>query len=254
MLKEEQLLINRFHELAYMADSRGIVLFSDFLNLYEQSIFYEIENELPEIKYFFGGGYSDAERKMICFCGDYRTDNENDVMFPIACLHITPKNPKFADKLTHRDILGAVLNLGIERNKTGDIIMEDNEAYLFCCLSICDFIINQLDRIKHTAVSASLIDIRDFNYEPKLKPVTGTVSSIRLDSVLAVAFNGSRSSLSGLISGGKVFVNGKNILSNSYNLKENDIVSVRGYGRFIFAGALNQTKKGRYLVKVMLYQ
>lgn len=254
MIKEEQLLVSRFRDLAHMADSRGIVLFSDFLNLHEQNLFYQIKNELPDVKYLSYGGYGDAERKILCFCGDFSVDNENGIEFPIACLHITPKNPKFSDKLTHRDILGAVLNLGIERCKTGDIIVDNNEAYIFCCSSICDFIISQLERVKHTMVGVSIIDIRDFKYEPKLRPVTGTVSSVRLDSVLSVAFNGSRSSLSGLIAGGKVFVNGKNVLSNSYNLKENDIVSVRGYGRFIFAGTMNQTKKGRYLVKVLVYE
>ena len=254
MQKEDQILQRRFRDLAYMADSRGIVLFTDFLNLHEQNLFYEIKNELPNLKYFSSGGYRDAERKMFCFCGDYSLDNEDEIDYPISCLHIKPKNPKFSDSLTHRDILGAVLNLGIERNKIGDIIMENNEAYLFCCSSIYDYIINQLTKVKHTMVSTSLIDIRDFTYKPNLKPVTGTVSSVRLDSILAVAFNGSRSSLCGLIEGGKVFVNGKNILYNSYNLKENDIVSVRGYGRFIYAGTLNQTKKGRYMVKVLLYQ
>lgn len=254
MLKEEQLLIRRFRDLAYAADSRGISLFTDFLNLHEQNLFYEIKNELPDIRYFSCGGYGDAERKMLCFCGNLNISNEDEIDFPISCLYITPKNAKFSDKLTHRDILGAVLNLGIERGKIGDIIVDNNEAYLFCCLSICDYIINELARIKHTMVSASLIDIQDFKYEPKLKPVTGSVSSIRLDSILAVAFNGSRSGLSGLIAGGKVFVNGRNILSNSYNLKENDIVSVRGYGRFIFAGVSGQTKKGRYSVKILLYE
>jgi len=254
MLKEDQILKRRFRDLAYMADSRGIVLFTDFLNLHEQSLFYAAKNELPPIRYFSGGGYRDAERKMFCFCGDNNIDNEDQVDYPISCLHIAPKNPKFSDMLTHRDILGAVINLGIERSKIGDIIVDNNEAYIFCCSSIYDYIVNQLTRIKQTIVCASLIDIRDFAYEPKLKPVTGTVSSVRLDSILAVAFNGSRSSLSGLIEGGKVYVNGRNILSNSYNLKDNDIVSVRGYGRFIYAGTINQTKKGRYLVKVLLYQ
>lgn len=254
MLKEEQLLQRRFQDLANMAYNRGIVLFTDFLNLYEQSLFFSIKNELPGIKYFESGGYSDAERKMFCFCGDTSINNIDEVSFPISCLHITPNNPKFSDKLSHRDILGAVLNLGIDRSKIGDIIVDNNESYLFCCLSIYEYIINELTRIKHTQVSASLIDIQDFIYEPKLKPVTGTVSSVRLDSILAVAFNGSRSSLSGLIAAGKIFVNGRSILSNSYNLKENDIISVRGYGRFIYAGVINQTKKGRYLVKVLLYE
>lgn len=252
--KEEQILIKRFHDLAYMADNRGMALYTDFLNLHEQSLLYENINELPRIKIFENGGYPGAERKMLCFCGDAYIQDETEIDFPISCLHIAPKNPKFSDTLNHRDILGAVLNLGIDRSKIGDIIVDNNESYLYCSLSISEFIIDQLTRIKHTIVKASLIDNNDFNYKPKLKPITGTVSSVRLDSILALAFKGSRSSLSGLISGGKVFVNSKNILSNSYTLKENDIVSVRGYGKFIFEGVESQTKKGRYSVKISIYQ
>lgn len=252
--KEEQILIKRFYDLANIADKRGDALFSDFLNLHEQSILHEKKNELPKIKYFADGGYYGAERKVLCFCGNQNISNENEIVFPISCLHIKPKNPKFSDKLNHRDILGAVLNLGIDRSKIGDIIVDEKESYLFCSSSISDFIIDQLTRIKHTVVYATLIENKNFNYKPNLKPITGTVSSVRLDSILALAFKGSRSSLSGLIAGGKVFVNSKNILSNSYILKENDIVSVRGYGRFIFDGVINQTKKGRYSVRVLLYQ
>ncbi len=113
---------------------------------------------------------------------------------------------------------------------------------------------DNLLRIKHTVVSTSLMEYKDFIYKPNLKKITGTVSSVRLDSILAVAFKGSRSKLSGLITGGKVFVNSKSILSNSYLLKENDIVSVRGFGKFIFKGVTNQTKKGRYSVEIQLYQ
>lgn len=254
LAKEEQILIKRFHDLAYMADSRGMTLFTDFLSLYEQSILYDIVNDLPKVKLFANGGYSGAERKILCFCGDEYIQDENEIAFPISCLHISPKNPKFSDTLNHRDIMGAVLNLGIGRSKIGDIIVDNNESYLFCSTSISEYITDQLTKVKHTVVTASLIDINDIEYKPKLKEITGTVSSIRLDSILALAFKGSRSSLSGLISGGKVFVNSKNILSNSYILKENDIVSVRGYGKFVFEGVINQTKKGRYSVKISLYQ
>lgn len=254
MKKEEQLLQRRFRDLAYMADSRGIILFSDFLNLYEQDLFLQMKNDLPRIKYFTDGGFFDAERKVLCFCGNQNAKDESEIEFPISCLHIAPINKKFSDKITHRDILGAVLNLGIDRSTVGDIIVNDNECYLFCSLTIQDFITRELSRVKHTVVSASLIDKKDFVYRPNLKEIKGTVSGIRLDSILAVAFKGSRSRLQGLISGGKVFVNSKNVLSNSYVLKENDIVSVRGYGKFIFSEILNKTKKGRFLVKILLYQ
>lgn len=254
MNKEDLLLQKRFHDLAYMADTQGILMFSDFLNLYEQDMLDRMKNELPKIKYFASGGFSGAERRMLCFCGNQNLENESEIEFPISCLHITPTNRKFSDKLSHRDILGAVLNLGIDRSKIGDIIIDDNESYLFCNMAIHDFIIDQLTRVKHTVVSTLLIDRQDFIYRPNLKEIRGTVSAVRIDSIMAVALKGSRSSLQGLISAGKVFVNSKNILSNSYILKENDIVSVRGYGKFIFAGIVNQTKKGRSLVKILLYQ
>ncbi|NLP15845.1 MAG: RNA-binding protein [Clostridiales bacterium] len=254
MVKEDQLLKRRFLDLANMAERREALLFTDFLNLHEQNLFLRMINELPRIKYFSYGGFEEAERKILCFCGNDTINEVSEIVFPIAYLHITPINSRFSDKLTHRDILGAILNLGIDRGKIGDIIIDNNESYLICSTSISDFIINELSRIKHTTVSASIIDKQDFEYKPNLKTITGTVTSIRLDSILSIAFRGSRSSLSKLIAGGKVFVNSKCILSNSHILKENDIVSVRGYGKFIYSGITNQTKKGRYLVKIFLYQ
>lgn len=254
LLKQEQLLQRRFLDLATMAESRGTTLFTDFLNLHEQDLLLRMKNELPGIKYFSNGGYADAERKILCFCGDYTIDNDISIDYPIACIHIKPLNSKFSDKLTHRDILGAVLNLGIDRTKIGDIVFDNNESYMFCSETIKGFIIDELSRIKHTVVTSSLIDKNDFSYKPKLRTITGTVASTRLDSIIAIVFKGSRSSLSGLIAAGKVFVNSKNILSNSYVLKENDIVSVRGYGKFIYEGTNKQTKKGKLSVRISLYE
>lgn len=254
LVKEEQILQRRFSDLAYKAESRYIELYTDFLNLHEQDLLLRMKNELPRIKYFSSGGFDSAERKILCFCGNQMINDESDLEFPISCLHIRPVNQKFSDQLSHRDILGAVLNLGIDRSKVGDIIIADNEFYLFCNSAIYSFIIDELVRIKHTVVKSSLIDNQDFEYKPNLREITGTVTSVRLDSILSIAFKGSRSSLSGLIAGGKVFVNSKNVLSNSHVLKENDIVSVRGYGKFIFGGTTNQTKKGRFSVKILLYQ
>ena len=111
---------------------------------------------------------------------------------------------------------------------------------------------DNLLRIKHTVVSISLMEYKDFIYKPNLK-ITGTVSSVRLDSILAVAFKGSRSKLSGLITGGKVFVNSKSILSNSYLLKKMilyqfvDLVN-------LFLKELLIRLKGRYSVEIQLYQ
>lgn len=251
--KEEQLFRKRLLDQANMAYGRGICLYSDFLNLNEQSIFFSLKNKLPMMKYFTYGGFADAERKILCFCGDDSITEEAELDYPIACIKVMPLNQKFSDTLNHRDFLGAVLNLGLERGKIGDILINENEGYIFAHQGISDYIADQLIKVKHTMVRASIIEEQEFKYTPSFKEVTGTVSSVRLDSILAVAFHSSRSSLSGLIEGGKVYVGGRLVLSNSYNLKENDIVSVRGLGKFIYAGTSHQTKKGRYSVKVYLY-
>jgi RNA-binding protein YlmH len=251
--KDEQILRKRLKDLAETAYSRGICLFSDFLNLNEQNIFLSLKNELPRIKYFTYGGFQDAERKILCFCGNETIKDETEVDFPITCIKVEPLSQKFSDRLNHRDFLGAVLNLGLDRSKIGDILITDNEGYIFTLNPISGYITEQLVKVKHTMVSAHVIERTDFEYKPVFKEIVGTVSSVRLDSILAVAFNTSRSSLTGLIEGGKVFVGGKSVLSNSYTLKENDIVSVRGLGKFMFAGTSYQTKKGRYSVKVLLY-
>jgi Uncharacterized conserved protein, contains S4-like domain len=251
--KDEQILRKRLKELANTAYTRGICLYSDFLNLNEQNVFLSLKNELPMIKYFANGGFIDAERKILCFYGKDSKVGEEELDYPISCIKIVPLNQKFSDAFSHRDFLGAVLNLGLDRSKIGDILILENAGYLFAHQTISNFIIDNLVRVKHTMVSCTLVDCKDFDYQPKYKEISGTVSSVRLDSILAVAFHTSRSSLSGLIEGGKVSVGGKIILSNSYNLKEKDVVSVRGLGKFQFVGTSYQTKKGRYSVQVLLY-
>ena len=92
-----------------------------------------------------------------------------------------------------------------------------------------------------------------FFYEPKVREITGTAASVRLDSLLSLAFGASRSSLTGLIEGGKVFVNGRLVTSNGYQPKEGDLVSVRGMGRFRLQGIGGQSKKGRSYVTLLKY-
>lgn len=251
--KEEQILKRRLIDLANTAYSRGICIFSDFLNLNEQNIYLNLNNELPPMKCFAYGGFNDAERKMLCFCGNDGIMKEEEINYPISCIKAVPVSQKFSDSLSHRDFLGAVLNLGLDRCKIGDILIKDNEGYLFVHSSISGFIAEQLVRVKHTMVQCSVVDCSNFDYQPNLREITGTISSVRLDSILSVAFHHSRSSLTGLIEGGKVSVGGKIVLSNSYTLKENDVISVRGFGKFIYVGTSYQTKKGRYSVKVLLY-
>ncbi|MFQ7311718.1 RNA-binding protein [Drancourtella sp. An210] len=250
MEKEEILLQKRLIELSRTAYQRGIVMFSDFLNLNELNILHTTPKDMLFAQYETFGGYASSERQMAAFLPDALC---YEYQYPFSAIRICPLGKKFAEELSHRDYLGAVLNLGIERCTIGDILVLGKEAVVFVEDQIADFLTDNLTRIRHTSVMAKREDISSFHYEPAYEVIKGTVASVRLDSLLAQAFGSSRSRLSGLIEGKKVFVNGKLILSNGYRVKEEDVISVRGLGKFKYMGILSETRKGRCYVEIRKY-
>lgn len=250
MTKEEIMLEKRLIELSKTAYHRDIVTFSDFLNLNELHILHSIPKDSLLSTYETFGGYEYAERQMVAFLPGalYYT-----VTYPICMLQAAPANVKYAEELTHRDYLGAILNLGIERSKIGDLAVRDKNCLIFCRDKIADYIMEQLIRVRHTMVTVKKLELEELSYKPDLQEMTGTVASVRLDSVLSIGFPLSRSKLTGYIEGGKVYVNGKLITSNGYHLKENDMISVRGMGRIIYSGIISETRKGRYFVRIYKY-
>lgn len=250
MLKDEIILTKRLKELSAAAFQRDIVTFSDFLNLNELNILHTLPKDMLSSKYICFGGYEYSERQMAAFIPDALS---YDYKYPISIMKITPLNHKFAENLGHRDYLGAILNLGIERSKIGDILVLEDSAVLFCHNSMAGFLTENLTRIRHTTVSADRIEETDFQYTPKFEEIKGTVASVRLDALLSLAFGSSRSKLTAYIENGKVFVNGRLVTSNGCQIHEKDIVSVRGLGRFVYDGLISQTKKGRNYITIRKY-
>ncbi len=247
-MDKDDFLLKRIRELANLSYQRDIVTFTDFLNLNEQNILNTVKHPGVHVKLF--GGYDHAERQIAAFYPD-------SVMFsweyPVSCLRITPKAIRFSEDLSHRDYLGAILNLGVERSVVGDILLKEKEAWFFCLDRMTDFFIENLTHIRHTNVAVSQVDKAEEIPLPSFEPVNGTCASVRLDSLIGLAFQASRSSMVSSIENGLVFVNGKQITSNGYEPKEGDIISVRQKGRFIFDGVSHQTKKGRLAVRLRKY-
>ena len=250
MNKEELLLQKRLVELSRIAYTREIVTFSEFLNLNELNILHTTPKNMLLSQYKTYGGYGLSERQMAAFLPDALY---YDYQYPIQIIEISPVNRKFAEELSHRDYLGAVMNLGIERCKLGDILIEDGKAILFAKEELAGYIMEHLTRIRHTTVRTSILPAFEDSYEPRYEELKGTVASVRLDTVLSLAYPLSRSKITGLIEGARVFVNGKLVTSNGYRLKEGDILSVRKMGRIGYNGILSETKKGRYMVSIRKY-
>ena len=249
-MEKNEFFLKRIRELANLSYQIDIVTFSDFLNLNEQNMVSSLKQQFPQVVMETFGGYDNAERQMVAFHPDALAFTWE---YPIDCLKIEPKAIKFSENLSHRDYMGALLNLGVDRSVIGDIIVQEKAAWFFCQSKMTEFFLENLCRVRHTNILITKVNDPEEFPHPNLESINGTCASVRLDSLIALAFKASRSSMVSYIESGQVFVNGKLITSNGYEPKEGDIVSVRGKGRFIFDGVSHQTKKGRYGVRILLY-
>lgn len=259
--KDEQLFKKRLTETAELAYGRGIAVTSDFLGLAEQNLFHETRKEFPAVGYTCFGGVPQAERFCIRFDGTVSVSGfkelplteEAKAGYPISCIKVSFQTSKYSEGLSHRDYLGSLLSLGVSRSKIGDIYVRGDEAFVFCTDGIADFLCKEWTQVKHTQIHCEAV-IPDMGIlAPSLQQITSTVPSLRLDALTAAAFQTSRSKLTEAIDAGRVFINGKAVLKAGTELKEKDIVSVRGKGRFYLDEVKNTTKKGRTVVVIQKY-
>lgn len=245
-MNENELIKARLTELAQRAYDRGYTTFSDFLNINEISLLKACRFPVPYTLY---GGYDGAER---CVAAFGETDDTAEL--PIVCLTVKPLQQKFADELTHRDVLGALMHLGIERHTLGDILLYENTAYLFCLETIAPYLLQNLTRIKHTAVQCLRTEQLPETVLPQPEAKEIVVPSVRADAVISAVYKLSRNETAKLFAGEKIFINASLVTKESVLLKEGNIVSVRGYGRFVYQGAVRTTKKNRTVVAVQIYR
>lgn len=170
------------------------------------------------------GGFDDAERKMVAFIPE-----DFQASFPICAVRFSSPRIK---SLSHRDFLGSILALGIKREKCGDIIIKEDEAFAFLSEDIASYVVNNITKIGREGVKTESVDFRDISLpEKSFREIRGTVSSMRLDAIVSLFSSKGRSKASELISGGLVFVNGILAEKNDMHLKDGDIISLRGKGK-----------------------
>ncbi len=254
-MNDEDLLKSRIKDLADKSYKQNIYTYSGFLTPAELSLVEEMKTELSHVDYETFGGCELCDRQMVGFGSERSMGYEG--VWPIVIIKVEPLIDKFADELTHRDFLGAVMNLGIERNVFGDILVKDGKrAYIFATESIAEFILDNLTKIKHTNVRCSIVDSDVDNLEdlkPTLVDMDVIVASPRFDAIVGGVTKVSRSEALNLFKAKKVTLNGRLCERNSMTLKDGDIFSVRGYGKFMFCGSGNETRKGRVYVHLKRY-
>lgn len=251
-MKEKDITSDRLKDLADRSFSNNKYTYSSFLSEGELSDYFTIERELKYASPKLWGGSENSDRVMVRFGDPESLGYEED--FPIVLLEIRPLNSKFSDDFSHRDFLGALMNLGIERNTIGDILINEKMGYIFCKDTVSEYIKENLTRIKHTSVMVKEAAELDEVFKPTFEEKMVQVASERVDAVVSKVYNLSRSTSTELFRAGKVFVNARECTENAYMLKPEDVISVRGFGKMIYRGCAGLSKKGKSNVKVSIYR
>ena len=249
MTSEDKLLIAKTEDIVRLCEKYSCARFSQFLDGGEIT-FIEDNFSCPYgFNYMFYGGYGESERKILGVFPEWEEPSAE--AFPIAVLKI---RCTYKNELTHRDYLGTLMSLGLERSKMGDIIVEDGYAYVFVCTDSAEYIKENIRKIGNKGVKTELIELGDFTPPPRRFEKIDTVcASLRLDAVAAAAAKVSRADAARLIEDGKVKLNYREVSEMSKSVSEGDLISIRGFGRFILAAAGGETRKGRMHITLRKY-
>ncbi len=213
---------------------------TDFLDPYERLLAKSILNRFNEIDYLEDGGIVHTERQIIFIYPSYYYPS--DLPQNIIAFRISGD----LDGLSHKDFLGAILNLGIKRSKIGDILVHADYTDIIVKKEIGDFILYNLEKVANKKVIVEEKSLESISPAESLyKEINKTLSSYRLDVYISSSFNLSRQESMDAIKAGNVKVNWEPIDKPAKELKVGDIISVRGYGRSILHSIDGLSKKGK---------
>ena len=262
-MENNELLLAHINDLIKKSIKENIITSTFFLSLSEQTYFNDqiiaiLKKYEHKINFIFDGGNKEENDRKILFIIPASLDLNNYLFLKnkmISLLLIEAKSLKFSEPLSHRDFLGSLMNLGIKREMIGDIILskDKKEGVIYLLSSIKNEILLNLNKIKHNSIKVKEIslDACPFSFSYIEKEIY--ISSLRLDSIIKETFNLSRNETQELINNESVYINGKTIISSSYIPKENDRISIKSKGKFIFLNENRKNKKGKLYSKIKLY-
>ena len=245
----EELALAKIEDKYIQCQMRNMLSCSAFLDVETAAL---AEKKFANTKHVLYGGYDDAERRVMIFLPDYYDElpAEDD---PLAVLHITV--PKGSRRLNHRDYLGSILALGIDRSLVGDILVRDDGADILVLKNMADYFLTNYDKAANVTLKAELLAVSELTFKPSvLSEVKDTVASLRLDNLVSSAFHLSRTKAQEAVKGGIVFVNGLQCIKPDYMMSEGDKLVLRGSGKAVLSEIGKTTKKDRIFITLSVYK
>ena len=246
---EDRLLLAKVLDKYEQSQRKNIPAATLFLSPREQQLVQALLNAAGvRSGYVLDGGYEEAERKIAVFLPDWAEDAEGELVFLRALFH-------GADSaLTHRDILGSLMGLGVERDRLGDILVSPHSADIIAAPSLRDFFLREwteAGRVKLTVAEIAREEL--LLPQGQVKGLRDTVSSLRLDAVAAAAFSVSRGKAAELIAAGRVNLDHVPCLKPDKPVAEGAVLTARGFGKAKLKEVGGLSKKGRTGITIERY-
>lgn len=251
--QEDKICLSQVLDKIEFSKTRDKLEYTDFLDMYQVSL---VENFLRKIKfenYQLYGGYEDAERKILVIYPEKYDSKmlEKNYNKILKIVRITLSEEE-QGKYSHRNYLGGIVKLGLKREKVGDIIVYNEGADIITLEDFADILKAQLPTL--TRFENSKVDVNEIQNiqkrEIKVEEVKIIVPSFRLDNFVSDLAKTSRSKAVQIIEQERVFINGQNETKASKAIKLNDIITIRGKGRFVIKEISGTTRSGRNVVVV----
>ncbi len=221
---------------------------TDFLDPRQQEIVESLANRNGDVAVRMDGGYAEAERKRAVVAPDYRDLEREEIGLSV----LEARLPAITGaELDHGDYLGALLGLGIKRDRIGDIHVHPSFAHIIVCEEIADYLNIHLRQVHRVHVLTEMLPLDQLQPSiPKLEEMSLSVASMRLDGIASDVYRISRSRIVDPIRAGRCRVNWRTEEDPSRMLRDGDVVSFKGLGRFKVVSADGVTKKGRIRVRI----
>ena len=252
---EEKLFCDRVSDAIYRANNKGICGFIGFLDERQQMLAVQVCREQAFDRYRFHGGYPDATRRLLGVFADHidmGDSSATDALFAeeFCCVRLSHYR---TERFTHRDVLGALIGLGLQRAAIGDILVQEQSTVLFVRSTVAQTVCDELVRVGKVPVQRSLEAPGAITFQQQFKDLRGTVASARADCVTAFVTGMSREKAAALICSGSVSLNCQQLQSLHTEIQAGDVLSVRGHGKFKVDDIGALTKKGRMAIGCKKY-
>lgn len=254
--QEDKMLFNYITDKINFVKYKTKIEYTNFLNLNQISLVEKFLKKIKFTNYILWGGYENAERKILIVYSDKLAEkvlNQNyEKIMSIIRIRL---NELDYEKYTHRNYLGGIMKLGIERNKIGDILVDKTGADIIILNDIKLFLLQQLPMLTRFENSSIYEEnIKNIKYvEPTLQTVNIIVPSLRLDNFVSDLARTSRNKALDIIKSERVFINGLLETKASKQIKMEDVITIRGKGRFTVNSIEGKTKSGRLIISITKY-